>query len=126
MFQASSVKASIILGEYRQKSITKFGYAIELLLLRLIRNNYRMKSNPSHSSKTISRRRFCTYISTSLAAVNLVPSYVLGLNGAESPNNKLNIAAIGVGGRGAADIDGLISQNIVALCDVDSERASAT
>ena len=85
-----------------------------------------MKSNPSHSSKTISRRRFCTYISTSLAAVNLVPSYVLGLNGAESPNNKLNIAAIGVGGRGAADIDGLISQNIVALCDVDSERASAT
>ena len=41
----------------------------------------------------------------------------------DSPNEKLNIAVIGCGGRGAANLNGLSSQNIVALCDVDSQRA---
>ncbi len=41
----------------------------------------------------------------------------------ESPNEKLNIAVIGVGGRGAANLGGVASQNIVALCDVDDHRA---
>lgn len=43
-----------------------------------------------------------------------------------SPNEKLNIAAIGVGGRGAADVGGVSSENIVALCDVDEKRAAKT
>ncbi len=38
---------------------------------------------------------------------------------AESPNDKLNIACIGIGGQGAANVSGVSSQNIVALCDVD-------
>ncbi len=42
---------------------------------------------------------------------------------ADSPNEKLNIACIGVGGRGAANVGGVASQNIVALCDVDDSRA---
>jgi predicted dehydrogenase len=33
-------------------------------------------------------------------------------------NEKLNIAMIGVGGRGAANLDGVKSETIVALCDV--------
>ena len=41
-------------------------------------------------------------------------------------NNKLNIAGIGVGGRGAADINGAASENIVALCDVDEKHAAQT
>ena len=41
-------------------------------------------------------------------------------------NEKLNIAAIGVGGRGAADIRQVSSENIVALCDVDSKRAAGS
>ncbi len=40
-------------------------------------------------------------------------------------NEKLNIAAIGAGGRATADIQEVASQNIVALCDVDQNRASA-
>ncbi|MCL6536585.1 MAG: Gfo/Idh/MocA family oxidoreductase [Armatimonadetes bacterium] len=36
-----------------------------------------------------------------------------------SPNDKLNIAAIGVGGRGWDNLRGVASENIVALCDVD-------
>ncbi len=42
---------------------------------------------------------------------------------AEGPNEKLNIACIGVGGRGGANVGGVKSQNIVAVCDVDEERA---
>ncbi len=41
-------------------------------------------------------------------------------------NNKLNIAGIGVGGRGAADVNGAASENIVALCDVDEKQAAQT
>lgn len=41
-----------------------------------------------------------------------------------SPNEKLNIACIGVGGMGAADLNAVRSENIVALCDVD-ERSAA-
>jgi hypothetical protein len=37
----------------------------------------------------------------------------------QSPNDKLNIAAIGVGGRGWDNLRGVASENIVALCDVD-------
>src|ERR1043166_1043911 len=39
-----------------------------------------------------------------------------------SPNEKLNIASIGVGGQGASDTDGCAGENIVALCDVDATR----
>ena len=37
-------------------------------------------------------------------------------------NSKLNIAGIGVGGRGAANVEGVQHENIVALCDVDAQR----
>jgi len=43
-----------------------------------------------------------------------------------SANEKLNIAAIGSGGKGAADISSVSRENIVALCDVDDERAAET
>jgi len=39
---------------------------------------------------------------------------------------RLNIACIGCGGRGSSDVNGVSSQNIVALCDVDEERAAET
>ncbi len=41
-------------------------------------------------------------------------------------NEKLNIAAIGAGGKGATDIDGCSSENIVALCDADWKTAAKT
>ena len=44
---------------------------------------------------------------------------------APSPNDKLNLAFIGVGGRGAANLGGLSNQNLVAFCDVDGTRAKA-
>ena len=38
-------------------------------------------------------------------------------------NGKLNVACIGCGGRGGGNIDGVASENIVALCDVDENQA---
>ena len=40
-------------------------------------------------------------------------------------NNKLNIVSIGCGGRGAADLSQVISENIVALCDVNENNLNA-
>jgi len=43
---------------------------------------------------------------------------------AKSPNERLDLAVIGCGGRGAADLKGVAGENIVALCDVDENRAA--
>src|SRR5690606_37093531 len=37
-----------------------------------------------------------------------------------SPNEKLNIAVIGAQNRASGNIEGVLSENIVALCDVDT------
>lgn len=43
-----------------------------------------------------------------------------------SANEKLNLACIGVGGRGAANVGGTRGENFVAFCDVDTSRAGKT
>jgi len=40
----------------------------------------------------------------------------------KSPNEKLNVAIIGVRGRGSANLGGVRSENIVALCDIDDRN----
>ena len=60
-------------------------------------------------SQGISRRQFMGGLAVSSAAFAVVPGAVLGLNGATPPSEKLNIAAIGVAGRGASDVDGVKS-----------------
>ena len=69
-------------------------------------------------TKTISRRSFLTKTATTAAAITIVPRYVLG-RGFVPPSDTLNIAGVGVGGMGRANLINLSSQNIVALCDVD-------
>ena len=47
--------------------------------------------------------------------------------GYRSPNDKLNVAGVGAGGKGTSDIAGCAAtENIVALCDVDDERGART
>ncbi len=48
------------------------------------------------------------------------------VSAAESPNEKLNLACIGVGGRGTANVNGVSSQNLVAMVDVDESRAAGS
>ncbi|HUJ20182.1 MAG TPA: Gfo/Idh/MocA family oxidoreductase [Bryobacteraceae bacterium] len=57
-----------------------------------------------------------------IAGFGSVPS--LRTMGYKSPNEKLNIASIGAGGKAASDIAGCASENIVALCDVDEKQAA--
>ena len=44
--------------------------------------------------------------------------------GHKPPSDKLNIAGIGVGGKGYTNLRNMESENIVALCDVDWDYAS--
>src|SRR5690349_9279497 len=71
---------------------------------------------------SLSRRQFLG-TSASVTAFTVVAGSVLGLNGAVSANERLNIAGVGVGGQGGSDINQMEGQNIVALCDVDWAHA---
>ena len=73
----------------------------------------------------LSRRRFLGSSATALAAVSIVPRHVLG-RGPTPPSDKLNVAGIGVGGMGGANLRALEAENIVALCDVDPSYAAGT
>ncbi len=64
-------------------------------------------------------------MATAGAAFMVVPRHVLG-RGFVPPSDKLNIACIGVGGRGAWNVRGVASETLVAFCDVDDERAAET
>ncbi len=71
-------------------------------------------------SSKMSRRKFLKAGAVSAIGLTVVPSSVLGKNfGHVAPSDKLNIAGVGVGGRGFSVLKGLQSQNIVGLCDVD-------
>lgn len=76
--------------------------------------------------KRSSRRTFLSLSSAALASISIVPSYILGLNGATPPSEKLSIAAIGAGGQAGSDLGNFTSENIVALADVDSKQAAAS
>ncbi len=75
----------------------------------------------------ISRRHF--FFGSLLAGVipaggfGSVPS--LKFLGYKSPNEKLNIACIGAGGRASSDISAVSGENLVAFADPDSKRAAA-
>jgi predicted dehydrogenase len=73
--------------------------------------------------RPISRRSFLA-ATGAVTTFMALPAHVLGRAGETSPNNKLNIAGVGVGGQGGSDVDQVNSENIVALCDVDAEHAA--
>src|SRR5579859_5837475 len=66
----------------------------------------------------LTRRKFITNTAASAAALTIVPRYVLG-RGMTPPSDLLNIAGVGIGSMGRANLINLASQNVVALCDVD-------
>lgn len=80
-----------------------------------------MKKLTSHR---ISRREFVG--GAAVSAATILPRTVLGGTGKAPPSDRLDIAFVGAGGRATDNIEGVSSQNIVALCDVDDERAAST
>ena len=84
-----------------------------------------LKRNKKDCRPGIGRREFVG-AAASVTAFTIVPRHVLGGPGYTAPSEKLNIAGIGVGGRGGEVIADVSSENIVALCDVDDKRAAPT
>ena len=70
---------------------------------------------------TLSRRRFAGL--ASVAGAGYFAGHGIAVAQVEGPNDKLNVAVIGTGGQGTANLRGVSSQNIVAVCDVDERRA---
>ena len=83
------------------------------------------RPQPGEKTAGLSRRDFIGS-TAALAAFTIVPRHVLGGPGHTPPSEKLNIAGIGVAGRGGSVLKGVESQNIVALCDVDFKHAAGT
>lgn len=71
----------------------------------------------------VTRRRFLKSTAKAAATFTILAA---GSARTYAANERLNIAAIGIGGQGAGDIDQLKSQNLVALCDVDWRHAAGT
>jgi len=69
------------------------------------------------------RRTFLANAAAATAGFTIVPRHVLGGPGQTAPSDKLNIAAVGVGGMGKNNVKRCETENIVALCDVDFELA---
>lgn len=81
-----------------------------------------MKTRKSGAS-ALSRRQFMGTAALASAGLMILPSRVLGRGGFKPPSEKLNIAGIGIGGQGGSDLSQMTSENIVALCDVDTAHA---
>ncbi|MFZ5833359.1 MAG: Gfo/Idh/MocA family protein [Planctomycetota bacterium] len=75
------------------------------------------------SSVRLSRRKLLG-ASAAAAAVTIVPRHAVAGSGSTPPSEKLNLAFIGVGGRGIKNLEGLAGQNFVAFADVDQDRAA--
>ena len=72
---------------------------------------------------TLTRRQFATTAAMAALGSAVAPRRVFG---GQAASRKLNIAAIGVGGMGAANLKACEAENIVALCDVDQAYAAKT
>ena len=66
------------------------------------------------------RRQFLRSVAATGAAWLILPSGTRA--GRNAPGNKLNVALIGVWGRGSAHHDTIARENVVALCDVDANH----
>ena len=69
------------------------------------------------------RRDFLKKTGLAAAALTIIPGKVLSGPGKTAPSDKLNIAGIGIGGKGHVNLKGMDTENIVALCDVDWKYA---
>ena len=85
----------------------------------------------SNKKNNTSRRTFLKGAATAAAitAPYFVPGRALGLNGAVPASERITIATIGAGGMGNGNTRGFMRNNdaqVVAVCDVDSNRLRDT
>jgi predicted dehydrogenase len=74
-------------------------------------------------SKFVERRDFLRQCALAGAAAAALPTWRRPVVAAvRSPNEKLNLGVIGPAGRGASNLKGVSTENIVAICDIDEAR----
>jgi predicted dehydrogenase len=70
-----------------------------------------------------SRREFLKKSASVFAGLTVVPAFTVSGLGHRPPSDKLNIAGVGIGGKGHPNLVGMKTENIVGLCDVDWKYA---
>jgi hypothetical protein len=89
-----------------------------------------VKSTGGRGSK-LSRRTFLKGISAAATAIAIpcqIPASALGKGGTVAPSERIVLGGIGLGGRGTADLGGMIAEDdvqFVAVCDVQKGRREA-
>jgi predicted dehydrogenase len=79
-----------------------------------------MKTSPAGSR--VSRRQFLATTAAALAAPTIIPSSVLGKDGAVAPSNRIVVGIVGWGMMGPGNTKGLMNEKdcqVVAACDLD-------
>ncbi len=84
------------------------------------------ENNNTISSVKRTQRRELLKATAALSTFMIVPRHVLGGPAYVAPSDKLNIAAVGAGGKGRSDIQSVAHENIYAVCDIDDTRLAAT
>lgn len=72
---------------------------------------------------SIQTQRRSVLKAAAIAAAGVAVTPTRSLPAASAPSEKLNLGFVGVGGRGAANVQALSGQNMVAFADVDDQRA---
>jgi len=70
------------------------------------------KKSEHHDGANLSRREFLSTTGSAAAAFTIVPRHVLGGPGYQAPSDMVNVAGIGVGARGAQDIQGIADPDV--------------
>lgn len=86
-----------------------------------------------NSTEQPSRRKFIknaagasAFVAAGASTFMIVPRHVLGGPAYVAPSDKVNIAGVGVNGKGKSDIRSCAHENIYALCDIDDSRMALT
>ena len=73
------------------------------------------------STRTVSPRQFTATAALAALSAAIAPRRA---EGQDAPSNKLNFAAIGIGGKRFSNLKACAGENIVELCDVDRAYAA--
>jgi predicted dehydrogenase len=85
-----------------------------------------MKNDSQSSRRRISRRSFLGNATVAASAFTILPRSVMGGAGTVGPNDKINLACIGVGSQGTRVMMDFLKQpdvQVVATCDVSRESS---
>ena len=82
------------------------------------------KANSSPRSASMTRRQFLYYSTLATAGATAFPAIAKASPRVLGAGDKLRIASVGANGKGRSDIQDCGSEQIVAICDVDQNRAA--